>query len=844
MEKVVILTLGGGSLDQGFALVSAQVSDVDQGQRRCLKCTGSLPAATELSHCHPQWRQLYLSLQYHLGSPFRIHIDEDQSIPTNVSRRAFEALSNRLEKSLNDWLGTEAFRQIDQQIRLHLMPEDEIRVVVETDCIQTRQLPWHLWRFFEDYPQAEVALADLNYRSTSNPRPASGQVRILAILGNATGIDIQRDRTCLESLVGAETVFLVEPNRAELDRWLWDERGWDILFFAGHSASRADGCSGAIGINATDSLTIEQLHHSLRAAINQGLQLAIFNSCDGLGLARAMEDLNIPQLVVMREPVPDPVAQTFLTAFLQSFSRGRSFYRSVREAREKLQGLEDQFLCASWLPVICQNPATQPTTWRRLQGLDPLPGTLPSLTSEKTSAPPTPQISRRSSIGPKVQFILVNSLMIAVGVLLLRWTGLIEPIELAAYDLLLRQRPVETTDPRLLMVEITQADVDRYGYPLPDNILAQTIDKIYRFQPRSMGIDLHRALPRGQGRSELLRQFRQHPSLSTVCFGGATDRAYGAPTEFSEIQQTTQVGLSDLVPDGMDSQSIVRRHLLAVNPNLGQRSVCLAPNSLSLNLVDQFLSAEKIPIRLEKPMVWFFGDIAVPPLPSRFAAYQNLGGLLSQTLINYRALPLGSSPGQRVTLGEVLEDRIQRRWVRDRVILLGTTAPIGKDLRMTPYGQMPGVWIHGHMVSQLLSATLDRRPVIHGLPQLGGDWGNVQWGDCLWVWAWTAWGCWMVWSLPRRIGWSIVLVGAIGLYQICLLALVQGIWLPWVPTVLGLGIGSVALYIRRVWLLDRSKPSPWSPMQSGPVGSPPIGPIDQNPIDRPSLSGTAPHHRD
>jgi CHAT domain/CHASE2 domain len=506
MEKIVVLTLGGGNLETGFSWVSAQVG-MAGGQY--LKCSGSLIAAPELSRFHHQWRQLYLALNHSLDGPSRIHIETDQPIATNVSRRSFETLSDRLGRSLNDWLSTEAFRQIDQQIRLHLMPEDEIRMVIETDCVQARQLPWHLWRFFEDYPQAEVALADLNYRSKSHRRLASGQVRILAILGNATGIDIQRDRDCLASLTGAETVFLVEPTRAELDHWLWDDRGWDILFFAGHSVSLADGCSGAIGINARDSLTIDQLRHSLRAAIAQGLQLAIFNSCDGLGLARAMADLDIPQIVVMREPVPDPVAQAFLTAFLQTFAGGRSFYRSVREAREKLQGLEDQFLCASWLPVICQNPATQPPTWRGLQGLEPSPGNVTRVTGPDPS-PPSSQTSRRQrrrlspgesarSIGALTQFIVVNSLMIAVGVMVVRGTGLIEPIELAAYDVLMRQRPVETTDPRLLIVEVTQADTDRYGYPLPDQVLARTIDKLYRFQPRAVGVDMHRALPRGAG---------------------------------------------------------------------------------------------------------------------------------------------------------------------------------------------------------------------------------------------------------------------------------------------------------------------------------------------------------
>jgi len=74
-----------------------------------------------------------------------------------------------------------------------------------------------------------------------------------------------------------------------------------------------------------------------------------------LGLAQDLADLNVPQMIVMREPVPDKVAQEFLKYFLASSSRGQSFYLAVKEARERLQGLESQFPCASWLPVICQS---------------------------------------------------------------------------------------------------------------------------------------------------------------------------------------------------------------------------------------------------------------------------------------------------------------------------------------------------------------------------------------------------------------------------------------------------------------------------------------------------------
>ena len=86
-------------------------------------------------------------------------------------------------------------------------------------------------------------------------------------MGNSAGIDIAEDRKLLANLPDAEVVFLVEPQRQQVDELLWDEKGWDILFFAGHSSSRSDGETGLIYINQTDSLTIADLNNGLKKAI-------------------------------------------------------------------------------------------------------------------------------------------------------------------------------------------------------------------------------------------------------------------------------------------------------------------------------------------------------------------------------------------------------------------------------------------------------------------------------------------------------------------------------------------------------------------------------------------------
>ncbi|NES68853.1 MAG: CHAT domain-containing protein [Okeania sp. SIO2D1] len=193
------------------------------------------------------------------------------------------------------------------------------------------------------------------------------KIRILAIFGDDKGINVEADKEYLSSFSReAEIVSLVKPSSQELDQKLWDEKGWDILCFSGHSESETDGSSGCFYLGNQTKMTIEELENSLAKAIRKGLKLAIFNSCDGLGLARQFARLHIPAIIVMREEVADVVAQKFLNYFLESFASGKSLYISVREAREKLQVMEDKFPGASWLPVICQNSAEVPPNWKQL----------------------------------------------------------------------------------------------------------------------------------------------------------------------------------------------------------------------------------------------------------------------------------------------------------------------------------------------------------------------------------------------------------------------------------------------------------------------------------------------
>lgn len=256
-------------------------------------------------------------------------------------------------------------------------------------------------------------------------------------------------------------------------------------------------------------MTIDELWLGLRKAVNKGLQLAIFNCCDGLGLATKLDDFQmIPQMILMRDLVPDCVAQEFLKYFLTEFVAGKPLYVAAREARQRLEILEDRFPCASWLPVIWQHPAAVPPVWSDFLIEPDAPKILEDI--PPVSASPQKQPVRVFS---GLVSVILASAVCTWAVMGARYFGTIEPSELAAFDRLMSQREPELIDDRLLVVEVTDRDVEQYNYPQNDEILARAIDKLQQFQPLAIGLNMHRYSPREPGRQELINLLKNIPIL-------------------------------------------------------------------------------------------------------------------------------------------------------------------------------------------------------------------------------------------------------------------------------------------------------------------------------------------
>ncbi|MDY6936089.1 MAG: CHAT domain-containing protein [Cyanobacteriota bacterium] len=359
-SKRAILDLQGDLASRGL---NVTLKIHGRGDSSPIQSKGTLPAAPDLVELlRSHWEEKYRKLgPTRALSPKKIHKKGLLEERVRECRESAKQLRDRFQR----WLNSEGMRSLENSLRSELDREDEIQFVIATDDDRLQKLPWCEWDLFETYRYAEVALSSPEFDELPGIQTeARSYVRILAILGNDKGIDVESDRAFLNKLPQARVTFLVKPDRHQVNDRLWEE-SWDILFFAGHSCSEGD--TGRIYLNDTDSLTVDELWHGLRKMVDGGLRLAIFNSCDGLGLARRLDDLCIPQMVVMRERTPDRVAQDFLRYFLAAFAiENRPFHLAVRQARERLQGLEAELPCATWLPTICQHQYAQPPIWSNL----------------------------------------------------------------------------------------------------------------------------------------------------------------------------------------------------------------------------------------------------------------------------------------------------------------------------------------------------------------------------------------------------------------------------------------------------------------------------------------------
>lgn len=368
-------------------------------------------------------------------------------------------------------------------------------------------------------------------------------------------------------------------------------------------------------------------------------------------------------------------------------------------------------------------------------------------------------------------------------VILLRLSGALQPYEWMAFDQLMRSRPSESPDPRIVIVGVNEDDLRKTRrWPLDDATLARLIQRIKQQQPVAIGLDLYRDFPVEPGHSELVNLFKTTPNLIGIENRGGIKNVPVAPPPV--LKQLNQVASNDVVQDG---DGKVRRVILFIGED--------AQETLGLRLARLYLEKQNILAEADPATDYLkFKQAIFPQFQANDGAYVKADDGEYQILLNYRG-PTNSF--HTVSLTKVLNGEIPADLMRDRIVLIGPTATSIKDFFYTPYSSnsittpetMAGVEIQANLASQILSSTLDGRAGIQ-------SWSD--WQEMVWIIAWATAGAVLAWiaRTPRwAIGGILLLSGSLiaGSY----LAFLAGWWIPIVPAVLALltSTGVITSYI-------------------------------------------------
>jgi adenylate cyclase len=335
--------------------------------------------------------------------------------------------------------------------------------------------------------------------------------------------------------------------------------------------------------------------------------------------------------------------------------------------------------------------------------------------------------------------VLIASAAVTFSLMGARHLGILEPLEISAYDQMLRWRPDEQPDSRLLVVGITEGDIQKLKqWPISDRKIAEILQKLDKMQPAVIGLDILRDVPLGDGRKELTKVLQKSDRIIGVCLvtnGGPDNPGSPPPPGIPE----NRVGFADF---GVDPGGILRKALLFMKPpkikgrSSTEKHLCNDSSqvlaSFNLQLTLRYLQGQKIFPQLAPDQSLWLGKTKLKQLKSNDGGYTNADVRGYQILINYRSR---RQVANQVTITDVLEGKIDPKLVKNKIVLIGYTTETVRDFFYTPYSArqqnnqfMPGIVVHGQVISQILSAVLDNRPLF---------WFWPEWVEILWISGWS-----------------------------------------------------------------------------------------------------------
>lgn len=322
-----------------------------------VRIAATLPYPDSLPRLYREWQLCYLS--YYKTKSLRGKVLGSGSLPpTNDDWQSkLGKAEENLLREFHRWLRN--LHRIQDEIAKVPPVSDEdatssgnksVKTQLFITCIAPdltlERLPWETWRVMTPlHHQVQILRTASQWQESPKKQTRRrSKPRILAILGDDTNLTLKTDRTVIRSLSAVADVELMSwqtlPDldllREEICQKLAEPKGWDVLFFAGHS-QESTSVGGELAIAPGVSLSIRDMTPALQKAQEKGLRLAIFNSCNGLGIALELISLGLSQVLAMREPIDNAAAQVFLEKFVEGLRAYQSIDDALLETRKYLE---------------------------------------------------------------------------------------------------------------------------------------------------------------------------------------------------------------------------------------------------------------------------------------------------------------------------------------------------------------------------------------------------------------------------------------------------------------------------------------------------------------------------
>ena len=295
----------------------------------------------------------------------------------------------------------------------------------------------------------------------------------------------------------------------------------------------------------------------------------------------------------------------------------------------------------------------------------------------------------------------LSCLLVFVALVGVRRNGNLEFLELPAYDWFVRLLPASSTqDNRITLVLVSEKDILSIGrWPLTDEVLAQTLTTLLRGKPRAIGLDIFRDIPVPPGTEILNTVLSQNPNIIvTMKFGD------GGVRPPPVLEGTEQVSFNDVL---VDPGGVVRRGLLFLDDG---DSVA---HSFALRLALLYLKTQGIVPQPDErnPQHLRLGKVSFRPFEENDGGYVKADARGYQFLLDYQG---PATHFRSCSLADLLSGKVPPGAFSDKIVLIGVTAQSVKDFFFTPYSrgfseeqQVPGVILHGLMISQFLRAGME-----------------------------------------------------------------------------------------------------------------------------------------